>query len=122
VPPRRAPHDLLPLKPFVFQLLVVLAGGDRHGWGLLRELEQRTGARVLPGQLYRHLEAMLADGLVEEHDQPRGATRETRDERVGGAQPRRFFHLTDFGRRVADAEAQRLDVLMSELRLLKSRG
>ena len=52
-------NDLLPLKPFVFQVLIELVDQPQHGWSLLRALENRTGARVLPGQLYRQLDALL---------------------------------------------------------------
>jgi DNA-binding PadR family transcriptional regulator len=114
--PRRSPEALLPLKPFVFEILVVLATADRHGWSLLRALETRTGGRVLPGQLYRQIDALLADGLIDERDRPRGLGREMRDERVGGAAPRRFFRLTPFGRSALTAEARRLEGLVSELR------
>ena len=124
--PPRDPLALLPLKPFVFHALVVLAGGDRHGWALLRALEARTAARVLPGQLYRQLEAMLDEGLITEHDRPsRGATRDERPPHAGGAAPKRFFRLTPFGRRVAQAEARRLATLVDELRgtgLLPAKG
>ena len=119
------PRDLLPLKPFVFQALVVLSDGELHGWGLLRAIETRTGARVLPGQLYRQLEAMLDQRLVEERRPPRGSPREERATNTGVAAPRRFFRLTPFGRRVAQAEARRLAGLVDELRskgLLTDRG
>jgi DNA-binding PadR family transcriptional regulator len=120
---RTRPEDLLPLKPFTFQTLLVLSAADLHGWGLLRALESRIGSRLLPGQLYRQIDAMLVDELIEERDRPRNG-RGTRDAHVGGAEPRRFFHLTAFGRSVLEAEARRLDGLVSELRtsgLLPSR-
>jgi DNA-binding PadR family transcriptional regulator len=118
----REPRDLLPLKPFIFDVLVVLLDGELHGWGLLRALEQRTQQQVLPGQLYRQLEAMLAEELIEEHA---SSSRPTRTERVGGAAPKRFFRLTAFGRAVARAEARRLETMVNELRdkrLLPARG
>ncbi|HEX5216161.1 MAG TPA: hypothetical protein VFV98_11910 [Vicinamibacterales bacterium] len=121
----RDPRDLLPLKPFVFHVLVVLLDGELHGWGLLRALEPRLGAQVLPGQLYRQLEAMLAEQLIEEHGAPSRPSRNERDDRVGGAAPKRFFRLTPFGRAVARAEARRLEAMVDELRdkrLLPERG
>ena len=127
----RDPRDLLPLKPFVFHVLVVLLDGELHGWGLLRALEPRIGERVLPGQLYRQLEAMLTEQLIEEHDSPGRASKDDpderhgRDSRTGGAAPKRFFRLTTFGRAVAKAEARRLEAMVDELRgkrLLPERG
>ena len=56
----------LPLKPLTFEVLLALADGERHGWALVRE---RPGAepasgRIMPGNFYRTLRAMLADGLI----------------------------------------------------------
>jgi len=121
----RDPRELLPLKPFVFHVLVVLLDGELHGWGLLRALEPRLGEQVLPGQLYRQLEAMLAEQLIEEHGSPSRPSRNERDDRVGGAAPKRFFRLTTFGRAVARSEARRLEAIVDELRdkwLLPERG
>ena len=121
----RDPRDLLPLKPFVFHVLVVLTDGELHGWGLLRALEPRLGERVLPGQLYRQLEAMLDEQLIEEHAAPAKPAKRDRDDHVGGAAPKRFFRLTTFGRAVAKAEARRLEAIVDELRgkrLLPERG
>ena len=65
-----SPHDVerhLPLKPLVFQVLLALADGERHGWSLVREVQQRGGfGRIMPGNFYRTLRAMLADGLIDE--------------------------------------------------------
>ena len=104
-------------------MLIVLCAGDQHGWGLLRALEARLGKRLLPGQLYRQIDAMLTDGLIEERARPSRAI-ETRDEHTGGAEPRRFFRITGLGRRALDAEGRRLEGLVSEMRasgLLPSR-
>jgi hypothetical protein len=62
----RADH-LLPLKPLVFQVLLGLTDGERHGWDLVREAQQGAGGgRILPANFYRTLRTMLADGLIEE--------------------------------------------------------
>jgi DNA-binding PadR family transcriptional regulator len=98
----------LPLKPLVFQILLGLAGGERHGWSLVREVQQRGEfARLMPGNFYRTLRSMLADGLIEEARR-RSSTED--DER------RRYFRATPLGVRVAAAEARRLEALVVEAR------
>ncbi|HET9369602.1 MAG TPA: helix-turn-helix transcriptional regulator [Vicinamibacterales bacterium] len=113
----RDPLTLLPLKPLVFHLLVALLEEDLHGWALLRAVEtQPDGDRLMPGQLYRQLEAMLDEGLIVEQ---RGAKKDADDEpaKKGGAPPKRFFRLTAFGREVARAEARRLEGVMADARV-----
>jgi DNA-binding PadR family transcriptional regulator len=101
---------LLPLKPLVFQVLLALSDEDRHGWSLVREVQQRGGfTRLMPGNFYRTLRAMLADGLIA--DAPRQAAREADDD-----ERRRYFRLTRFGARVAAAEARRLEAAVIEAR------
>jgi DNA-binding PadR family transcriptional regulator len=106
--PRAADH--LPLKPLVFQILLTLADGERHGWALVREAQQRGGfERIMPGNFYRTLRMLLADGLIEESTWQAGrATPE--DER------RRYFKLTKLGAEVATAEARRLEAVVMEAR------
>src|SRR5262245_19971416 len=103
------------LKPLVFQVLLSLADGDRHGWALVREIQQRGDFDpIMPGNFYRTLRGMLAEGLIEEAG-PRG----TVDER------RRYFRLTAAGSAAAVAEAKRLEALVAESRakkLLTKRG
>lgn len=106
------PSDIerhLPLKPLVFQILLALADGERHGWSLVREIQQRGGfARIMPGNFYRTLRAMLADDLIEESGNRPNP--ELDDER------RTYFAVTKLGERVAAAEARRLEVLVAEAR------
>ena len=110
VRPRRddvAAH--LPLKPLVFQVLLALAGGECHGWGLVREIQLRGGFEgIMPGNFYRTLRAMLADGFIEECGDLRDRRQD--DER------RRYFRLTPLGSAVAAAEARRLESLLLEAR------
>ena len=108
--------DLLPLKPFVFQLLIELVEQPQHGWSLLRGVESRSGARVLPGQLYRQLQALLDAGLIEAVAVEDAAPRK-RESTAKGAAPKRLFRLTPLGRRVARAEAARLQGLLSDARV-----
>jgi DNA-binding PadR family transcriptional regulator len=108
--PRRDQVDAhLPLKPLVFQVLLALAGGEVHGWGLVREVQLRGGFEgLMPGNFYRTLRAMLADGLIEESGDLRDRRQD--DER------RRYFRLTRFGKAVATAEAKRLEYVLFEAR------
>ena len=111
---RRTARELLPLKDLVFRILVALADGERHGWSLVQTLDEPSGAtRLLPGHLYRTLNRMLEDGLIDERDQP-AAPRKAAGTR--GTAPSRFFSLTPLGREVARAEVQRLEALIKKSR------
>jgi DNA-binding PadR family transcriptional regulator len=116
-----SPRDLLPLKDLVFRVLVTLADGERHGADLARALDDSaSGARVLPGHLYRTIDRMLDDGLIVESDAPSPPPART----TRGATPTRFFQLTPFGRAVARAETDRLAALIARsraARLLRGR-
>ena len=122
MPPSRLAGEIdrhLPLKPLVFQILIALADDERHGWSLVRDVQQRGGfRRIMPGNFYRTLRTMLSQGFIaESHERP---SAEEDDER------RRYFRLTPLGARVAEAEARRLEALVLEARskrlLAKSRG
>jgi DNA-binding PadR family transcriptional regulator len=110
VRPRREDVDArLPLKPLVFQVLLALAGGERHGWALVREVQMRGGFEgLMPGNFYRTLRGMLASGFMEECGDLRDRRQD--DER------RRYFRLTPLGSAVAAAEARRLESLLLEAR------
>src|SRR4030095_14444193 len=105
------------LKPLVFQVLLTLADGERHGWSLVREIQQRGDFdTIMPGNFYRTLRGMLADGLIEE-----AASRDKEE----GDERRRYFRLTAAGSAAAMAEAKRLAALVAESRakkLLTKRG
>jgi DNA-binding PadR family transcriptional regulator len=103
----RDPKPLLPLTPAVLNILLALADGERHGYGIMREVEGRTGGEVRlgPGTLYGSIKRMLTDGLIEESDE--------RPDPEMDDQRRRHYRITDFGRRVAGAEAERLVGLVS---------
>ena len=76
----------LPLKPFVLDVLLELADGKRHGWSLIRDIQQRDGGdRILPANFYRTLRALRDDGLIEE---AKGDANEDPAER------RQYFSLT----------------------------
>ncbi len=107
------PESLLPLKPDVLQILLTLLDGERHGYLIMQEIAERTDGevRLLPGALYRHLQRMLEDGLTKELD--RRKVEGSSDER------RRYYAITKFGRRVAEAETTRLARLVDYARLKK---
>jgi DNA-binding PadR family transcriptional regulator len=97
-------HETTPPPPTqtAFCILLVLSDGERHGYGIMQEVEARTEGRVRlgPGTLYGSIKRMLAEGLIEESEERPGP--ELDDER------RRYYRLTSKGRRVAAAEAQLL--------------
>ena len=97
-----APDLPRPLKPIVFDILVILAQGDRHGWSIVKALESGPGGwkRVLPGNLYRTLRDMKEVGLIEES--------ESRPDPKEDDERRRYFRITDVGRAAAREEALRL--------------
>jgi len=99
-------EKLLPLTPAVFAILLALADQERHGYGIMQELALRTDGklRMGPGTLYGSIKRMLADGLIRESGERPDPTLD--DER------RRYYRLTDFGQRVAQAEARRLEQLV----------
>jgi len=95
-------NPFLPLTPPVFHILLALADEERHGYGIMLDVASQTnGALDLgPGTLYGCLKRMLASGLVEESDERPDPDLD--DER------RRYYRMTDLGRRAVRAEAQRL--------------
>src|SRR5687767_10386870 len=87
---RANPHeDLLPLSPPVFHILLALADADRHGYGILQEVQERTHGAVKlgPGTLYGAIKRLRDGGLIEEREDPSAES----DER------RRYYHLTGLG-------------------------
>lgn len=96
------PEDLLPLTPAMFHILLALADRERHGYDIMREVDERTEGkmRLGPGTLYGSIKRMLQSGWIEELEERPDS--ESDDER------RRYYRLTDFGYRLAVAEAERL--------------
>ena len=109
----RDPEGLLPLTPAVFHILLAVADGERHGYGIMQEIAARTGGklRMGPGTLYGSIKRMLAAGMIEESEERPDPALD--DER------RRYYRLTDFGRRVAVCEAKRLEQMVSAARTKK---
>ncbi|HEY7306694.1 MAG TPA: helix-turn-helix transcriptional regulator [Bryobacteraceae bacterium] len=105
--------DLLPLSPQLFHILVALADRDQHGYGIMRDVADRTGGklRLSAGTLYGCMKRMLEQGLVIELRESERPAPSNDDER------RRYYRLTQFGRKVAKAEATRLAELLEQARI-----
>lgn len=113
------PRELLPLQTATFHILVALADRDRHGYSIMQDVAARTGGNVQlsPGTLYSSIRRMLEQGLIEEL--ANSPDPNSTDER------RRYYRLTKYGRRVAAAEAARLDEMLQQARatgLIPKRG
>jgi DNA-binding PadR family transcriptional regulator len=95
---------LLPLTPLSYQILVALADGPRHGYGIIKEIEDgaRQPLKSSTGTLYLAIERLAQEALIEEEPRP--------DRR------RRFYRLTALGRDVATAETRRLATLLGVAR------
>jgi DNA-binding PadR family transcriptional regulator len=109
--------QFLPLSPAALHILLALAGGDLHGYGIMQEIARQSAGnyKIGPGTLYDNLNRLLSQGLVEET-----AGRPARDETR-----RRYYRLKAMGRGVLSAEVVRLEGVLREarshLRLLKPR-
>src|SRR5262249_43946797 len=99
---------LLPLSPAVFQILISLAERETHAYGLMQDTADRSNRkmRLSRGTLYGTIKRMLEQGLIEESDERPDPALD--DER------RRYYRIAVFGRRVADAETERLSRLVSQ--------
>src|SRR5688572_11247629 len=107
---RRNPAIFLPLTPAAFHVLLALADGPKHGYLILKDVEQRTGGdvRLSTGTLYGLIKRFLDDELIIEL-----APAADDDDR------RRPYRLTPFGREVAASDAARLERLVSAARAVR---
>src|SRR5688500_2605714 len=99
--------NALSLTPAMFEILVSLADGERHGYAIMQDIgsHHERGRRMGPGTLYRSIERLIEqDLIVEAVSRPRG---DLDDER------RRYYRITDSGRRAAEAEARRVAELVA---------
>jgi DNA-binding PadR family transcriptional regulator len=104
------PRDHLPLTPGEFEVLIALADGEKHGYAILKEIARRTGGRVTlgPATLYTIVRRFVTGGLiVESAARPDPALDDER---------RRYYRLTDLGRRVARADAERMEAALEAAR------
>jgi DNA-binding PadR family transcriptional regulator len=95
--------ELLPLTPASFHILLVLAAGPAHGYAIMLEVDRMTdgAAQLGPGTLYRTIQKLLDDKLIEEA----GAGANDDERRVP-------YRITARGTKVARAEASRLALLV----------
>jgi DNA-binding PadR family transcriptional regulator len=103
-------RSLLPLTPTVFHMLLALADGEKHGYGIMQAVEEETQGQmqIRTGSLYGSIRRMIEAGLIEEtNERPDPALDDER---------RRYYGLTDFGRRVLTAEAARIARAMAVIR------
>lgn len=102
---------LIPLKTHWFHIMLSLAGGEQHGYGIMQEVLNRTTGKVRlwPATLYGSIKRLREAGLIEESDE-RPAP-ELDDAR------RRYYRLTPFGKRVLNAECERLEELVHSIRV-----
>jgi DNA-binding PadR family transcriptional regulator len=107
---RRTIDDRLPLRPVEFHILLSLTAGERHGYGIIQDMLERGGAPVPDvGTIYRALARMVEDALIE------ASTRRPAPD--AGEERRNYYRITVLGRRVASAEARRLQALTRAARL-----
>ena len=104
------PAEHLPLSEQAFHVLLAVSDADRHGYGIMQDVEQRTRGEVRlgAGTLYGLLKRLLSGGLITEVDDPRD--RQTGDER------RRYYRLTPLGAAVLQLEIRRLEDLVRQAR------
>ena len=105
------PEGYLPLTPAVLDIMVALGNEELHGYAIMQEVRRRTDGqrRLAPGTLYRSLKQMEQRGWV--------AQSEERPEPSLDDERRRYYRLTEIGRRVALAEVERLEGLVGAARL-----
>ena len=99
----------LPLRPVEFHILLSLSSGDRHGYGIIQDIQER-GEHSVPdvGTMYRALARMVEQGLIDAAPQ---SASDSSDER------RNNYRITTRGVRVAKAEARRLQALTRAARI-----
>ena len=107
-------HKFLPLKSQWFHIMLSLAGGEQHGYGIMQEVLQRTTGKVRlwPATLYGTIKRLIEAELIEESDE-RPAP-ELDDAR------RRYYRLTALGSSVLNAECERLQELVRAIQTKQS--
>lgn len=98
--------NLPPLTPAVFHILLSLMDQERHGYGIMKEVESQTEGDMLlrAGTLYQAIKRMLDLGLIEESDE--------RPDQALDDERRRYYKISGLGRKVVSAEIERLRKLL----------
>jgi DNA-binding PadR family transcriptional regulator len=106
--------SFIPLKTNWFHIMLTLAGGEQHGYGIMQEVLNRTTGKVRlwPATLYGSIKRLIEADLIEESDERPAPEQD--DAR------RRYYRLTALGRRVLDAECERLQELVHTIRMKQS--
>jgi DNA-binding PadR family transcriptional regulator len=107
---KRQTESFLPLTPAMFHILLALADGEKHGYAILKEVARRTDdkVRLSAGTLYGNLSRLERAGLIAESSR--------RPEMALDDERRRYYRLTEFGRDVAVAEAERMEQAIVQAR------
>lgn len=108
-------HDLLPLREPTFFILLSLAPGKKHGYAILKDVEELSQGKVRlsTGTLYEGLARLLEQGLIERVPGGEPGTGETEEEQNHPGKPRKAYHLTAIGRQVLEAETNRMQTLVA---------
>lgn len=93
------PQDFLPLAPTAYHILLSLIGNSRHGYEIMKIVEEEMKAKVPSPKIYRHLRKMTEEGLIEIDEK---MTALADDER------RRYYKITGLGQTVCIDETKRL--------------
>ena len=107
---RRDPEFLLPLTPTMFEVLIALADGEKHGYAIIKEVARRSEGAVSlsAGTLYTIVRRFVQEGVIAESA--------ARPDPALDDERRRYYRLTDFGRDVARAEARRMETALGMAR------
>ena len=100
--------NMAAMTPAVIHVLLALAGGERHGYAILKDVQRQSGQRLRfgPGTIYGTLQRLMEAGWVEEAPAPAAEA----DER------RRYYRITRTGRDALRAEIDRLGALLEVAR------
>lgn len=107
--PRKTPETFLPLKSNWFHILISLVESEKHGYGIMQDVLERTGGKVRlwPATLYGSLKRLIENGLIAESgERPAPEFDDAR---------RRYYRLTPLGHRVLNLESERLRELVGLL-------
>ena len=107
-------QTFIPLKPQWFHIMLSLASGEQHGYGIMQEVLNRSMGRVRlwPATLYGSIKRLVEAGLIEESaERPAPELDDAR---------RRYYRLTPLGKQVLNAECERLQELVRTIQVQRS--